>query len=198
MAAVGLLIAPAVLAVVRKLVRPRRPLLIPGRAIIYLISTLIIAPLLLANVLLKDHWGRPRPRDIGPFGGTERFVAWWDPRGSCPDNCSFVAGEAAGAFWTLAPASLAPPQWRPLAYAGALAFGAAIGALRIGFGGHFFTDVIFAGVLTFVVVWVVHGLIYRWRATRLSDKAIEERLERWGAAITRRLRAATSRPGARG
>ena len=27
------------------------------------------------------------------FGGTGHFVPWWDPRGDCPKNCSFIAGE---------------------------------------------------------------------------------------------------------
>ena len=27
-------------------------------------------------------------------------------------NCAFVSGDVAGAFWTIAPAALAPPQWR--------------------------------------------------------------------------------------
>ena len=44
-------------------------------------------------------------------------------------------------------------------------------------GGHFFSDVVFAGVLTFLVIWLVHGLLYRWRATRITDRAIERALE---------------------
>jgi lipid A 4'-phosphatase len=182
---IGLLLAPVLFAVIRKLIRPSRPLAISGRAIVYLLATILIGPLLVTNVILKDHWGRPRPRDIAEFGGTQHFVAWWDPRGDCPDNCSFVAGEPTGAFWTLAPASLAPPQWRAAAYAGALAFGTGIGLLRMSFGGHFFTDVVFAAVLSFVVIWVAHGCIYRWRATRFSDAAVERILE----SIALRLRA---------
>ena len=43
----------------------------------------------------------------------ERLAAtWWDPRGTCPDNCSFVSGDVSGGFWTMAPAALAPPAWR--------------------------------------------------------------------------------------
>jgi membrane-associated phospholipid phosphatase len=114
-----------------------------------------------------------RPVDVTQFGGTDRFTPWWDPRGPCTENCSFIAGEPSGAFWTLAPAALAPPQWRLLTYGAALAFGAFIGGLRIAVGGHFFTDVVFAGVFMFLLAWVVHGLIYRWRPTRLTDKAIE-------------------------
>ena len=100
-------------------------------------ATLALGPGLLTNVLLKSHWGRPRPIDIVAFGGDQHFVPWWDPRGECPDNCSFVAGEPSGAFWTLAPAALVPPPWRALATVAALAFGAGLGLVRAGGGGIF-------------------------------------------------------------
>jgi lipid A 4'-phosphatase len=182
-ALIGLLVAPAVFAILGKLIMPKRRMLIPGRAALFLSITLILGPFVLANVVLKDHWARMRPVDVVQFGGADRFTAWWDPRGPCPDNCSFVGGEAASAFWTLAPAVLTPPQWRPLAYGGALVFGAGIGVLRMAGGGHFFTDIVFAGVLMFVVVWACYGAIYRWRGTRLTDEAVERPLQRAGMAI---------------
>ncbi len=172
-----------VAALVLKLFLPQRKLLISGRAILFLLTTLALAPGLMANVLLKDHWGRPRPIDVTQFGGDQHFVAWWDPRGDCPGNCSFVSGDVSGAFWTLAPAAVAPPQWRALAYGAALALGAGMAALRVTAGAHFFSDVSFAGLFTFLIIWVVHGLIFRWPATRLSDAAIEHALERVSAPI---------------
>jgi membrane-associated PAP2 superfamily phosphatase len=175
---IALIAAPAFLALALKLVWPRRRMLIPSRAAVLMVATLALAPGLLANVVLKDNWGRPRPIDVTQFKGEEHFRPWWDPRGDCPKNCSFVAGEPSGAFWTLAPAALAPPTWRALAYAGALAFGALVGFIRIGGGGHFFTDVVFAGVFTFLIVWLTHGLLYRWRITRISDETVERTLER--------------------
>src|SRR6516162_3598498 len=165
-------------------------ILIEARAALFLIATLALGPGLLTNVILKDHWGRPRPIDVRQFGGDYRFEPWWDPRGDCPNNCSFIAGEPSGAFWTLAPAALAPPPLQPLAYGAALAFGVALGAFRMAAGAHFFSDVVFAGVLMYLVVWTVHGLIYRWRATRLNEKALEDWLGRagvWLCGIARRL-----------
>ena len=172
------LILPALGALLIKLLLPRRKLLISGRAIVFLIATLTLGPGLFTNVLLKDHWGRPRPIDVTQFGGDEHFVPWWDPRGDCPKNCSFVSGDVSGAFWTLAPAALAPPPWRALAYGTALALGTGMAALRIVAGGHFLTDTVFAGVFTFLIIWMVHGLIYRWPRTRLSDEVVERVLER--------------------
>jgi len=169
---------PAFVALIWKLLQPRRKLLIPGRAVVFLITTLALAPGLVTNVILKDNWGRSRPIDVGQFGGSEHFVPWWDPRGDCPKNCSFVSGEASGAFWTLAPAALTPLPWRALAYAGALAFGSAIGLLRMAGGGHFFSDTVFAGVFTFLTIWLIYALIYRWPATRLTDAQVEGAIER--------------------
>ena len=179
--------APAGIALIMKLLVPHRPMLIRGRAVLLMLATLALAPGLLANNLLKDHWGRPRPVDVTEFGGNDHFVAWWDPRGNCPKNCSFIAGEPAGAFWTLAPAALVPPPWRALAYGGAVAFGAGVGVVRMAGGGHFFSDVVFAGVFTFLVIWLAHGLLYRAQATRISDAAVERALEAIAVPVHRAL-----------
>src|SRR3974390_1887930 len=155
-----LLALPAFLAILLKLVRPRRPMLIEARAAFFWVATLVLGPGILTNLVLKDHWGRPRPIDVQQFGGDYRFEPWWDPRGDCPNNCSFVAGEPSGAFWTLAPAALAPPPLQAIAYGAALVFGVALGASRMAAGAHFFSDVIFAGVLMYLVIWTVHWLGY--------------------------------------
>jgi membrane-associated PAP2 superfamily phosphatase len=175
--AIAALAAPAFIVLALKLILPRRRMLIAARAAVFLIATLALGPGLIANVILKDNWSRPRPPTVTAFYGPDKFVAWWDPRGSCDKNCSFVAGEGAGGFWTLAPAVLAPPAWRPVAYGAALLFGAAAGGLRLIGGAHFFSDVVFSGVFTFLIIWMVHGLIYRWR-TRLTDEQIERAIER--------------------
>jgi membrane-associated PAP2 superfamily phosphatase len=179
---VALMVVPAVLALMAKVAFPRNRMLMPGRAAVLLVSTIILGPLILTNVILKDHWSRPRPRQVVEFGGQDRFVPWWDPRGTCKGNCSFVAGEASGAAWTLAPAALAPPPWRAVAYGAAIGFTAVIGLMRVVYGGHFFSDVVFGCVFTFLVIWAMHGLLYRWR-TRTTDAAIEAVVGRLGSAL---------------
>jgi membrane-associated phospholipid phosphatase len=72
---------------------------------------------------------------------------------------------------------------RAVAYGAVLAFGAAVGVLRIAAGAHFFSDVVFAGVLMYLIVWVGHGLIYRWRATRVDEDRINDFLARAGMAV---------------
>jgi lipid A 4'-phosphatase len=178
------MVIPGLGALVLKIVRQDRPLLISGRAIIFLIATLVVSSVVLSNLAFKSHWGRPRPVAVAEFntGQFDRleFVPWWDPRGGCAWNCSFFSGEGAAAFWTYAPAALAPPALRPLAYVAATAFGLATGVLRMAFGGHFFTDIAAAGIVTFLVIWLFHGFIYRWPRTRLTDEAIDAALTRPG------------------
>ncbi len=180
---IALIAAPAFVTVIGKLILPRWRIRVGGRAALFLIVTIALGPGLLANVVFKEYWGRSRPSYVTEFGGTDRLTPWWDPRGDCAANCSFIAGEPAGACWTLAPAALAPPQWRLIAYGGALAFGAAVGLLRIAAGGHFFTDAMFAGVFVFLLIWATHGLLFRWPATRTTDEAVERLLVRTGETI---------------
>jgi membrane-associated PAP2 superfamily phosphatase len=175
---ITLLAVPPVVALVVKLVLPRRPMLMRPRAVLFLILTLALGPGLVVNGLAKEYWGRPRPVDVQQMGGKQPFVAWWDPRGTCEKNCSFVSGDVSGGFWTLAPAALAPAPWRPLAYGAAIALGSGIAVLRMLFGGHFFTDAVFAGVISFLIIWLTYNLLYRWQATRLSDEVLERAIER--------------------
>jgi len=170
---------PAIVTLVVKMFRPDKPLMISGRAVAFLLITLLLSAGILTNLTFKSHWARPRPVMVTEFGGPWKFMAWWDPRGECGRNCSFFSGEGATAFWTLAPAALTPPALRPVAYAGAVIFGALTSVLRMAFGGHFFTDVSIAGLVTFLVIWLVHGYIYRWPSTRKSDAEIDAALTRF-------------------
>jgi membrane-associated PAP2 superfamily phosphatase len=188
------MVIPALGALVVKMWRPDLPLLMSGRAIIFLVATLVLSSGVLSNLAFKSHWGRPRPVVVTQFntGQFDRldFVPWWDPRGGCARNCSFFSGEGAAAFWTYAPAALAPAAFRPLAYVAATAFGASTGVLRMAFGGHFFTDVAAAGIVTFLVIWLSYGFLYRWPQTRISDEAIDAALTRiaWPAYRLRQRR----------
>jgi lipid A 4'-phosphatase len=179
---------PSIAALVVKMIRPDKPLLVSGRAIVFLLVTLLLSAGVLTNLAFKSYWGRPRPVVVTQFNGPEAFVPWWDPRGTCGRNCSFFSGEGATAFWTYAPAALAPAPWRPLAYVGATVFGVVTSGLRMAFGGHFFTDVAIAGLVTFLVVWLFYALIYRWHGTRLSDQRIDAALTRLAWPVFRRVR----------
>jgi lipid A 4'-phosphatase len=170
--------APSIVAFLKKLIWPNKPLLVRGRTMAFLLITIILSAGILSNAAFKGYWGRPRPSDVIEFRGPWHYKNWWDASGECPKNCSFFSGEASTAFWTFAPAALAPPQWRPFAYAGATVFGTLTGLLRITFGGHFLSDVIAAGLVTFLTIWLFYAIIYRWPSTRFTDAQVDATLTR--------------------
>ena len=131
-----------------------------GRAVIFLIATMIIGPGLIVNLGLKDHWHRPRPAQTRDFSGPNPFTPWYDDNGGCKMNCSFVSGEAATGFWMVAPASVLPPPWRGPASVAAFAFGFGASLLRLAFGGHYLSDVLLGGLITLIVIEVVRRLIW--------------------------------------
>ena len=172
-----ILLLPPLFVLLRKLIFPSWPMLMAPTVVIYLLGSFLIGPGLISNLLLKDEWGRPRPNSIQQFAGTVPFEPWWRPSEACRRNCSFVSGEASNAFWTIAPASLAPPELRPIALASAVFFGAAVGGMRVVFGRHFVTDVGFAGVLTIFVVMALHKLLLD--PVRRNDAMLERAMERF-------------------
>lgn len=113
---------------------------------------------------LKDHVGRARPEQSQAFGGLLQSRPLFEFDRACDVNCSFVSGHAAGGFALMAWGMWAPrrqrQQWLAL---GAVA-GLGIGAVRVAQGGHFVSDVIFAGW----VIWLIYqGIRHAWLHWRL-------------------------------
>jgi len=189
--------APAVVALAMKIFWPLRSTVVPTRSALFLILTLALGPGLLVNVVLKEGWSRPRPGMVTEFGGDYAFMPWWDPRGACDSNCSFVSGETSAAVWMTAPAMLAPPPWRYAALGAAGLYGIAFASIRMLTGGHFLSDVIFAAIFTGLVIWTVHGFLFRWPATRVEDGALNAMLERLGRNVMRMFVPVAQSRGAR-
>jgi lipid A 4'-phosphatase len=191
-----LAIAPAIAVVIIKMFWPKRPTLMPARAALFLILSLVLGPGLLVNAVLKDHWSRPRPGMVTTLGGAMDFKPWWNPRGACEANCSFVSGETSSAVWLAAPALLLPAPWRYAALGGVAVYACTIAFMRLLLGGHFLSDVIFAAIFTGLVIWTVHGLLLRWRIGP-SDQAIDSWFERAGDVVRRLFAAIFPFKGAR-
>ncbi|MGR7995540.1 phosphatase PAP2 family protein [Xanthobacter sp. ZOL 2024] len=173
---------PAFAALVLKLLFPDQRMFMPARAAVLLALTMALGPGLVVNGILKQEWGRPRPVHVDDFGGKDTFMPWYDNSGACPGNCSFVSGEGALGFWMTAPASLVPGPLGAVALGAAVLFGAAAGGLRIGFGGHFFTDVVFSGVLVVLIVVLARLWLYD-RPRAPTDAAVEAAIGRVGFAL---------------
>ena len=155
------------------------------KALVFLVVSMAVAPGLLANSLLKDHWGRARPVQVEAFGGPHRFTPAPLPAAECDGNCSFVSGHAALGFSLVGFALLLPAgRTRRSSIAVAIGFGALVGLGRIAQGAHFLSDVVFAGLL----VYGVTALLHWWIVQRDGLAALPfVRLGRW---IGRNARAA--------
>ena len=132
----------------------------------------LLGPGLLVHVVLKEHWGRARPRDVEAFGGTLAHSAPWAISDQCATNCSFASGETSGAATTALVIALIawprlPARTRPWAAAGLALLPAAAGLLRLAFGAHFLSDVVFGWTLSAGVTL----LVWRALATRPSGDA---------------------------
>jgi lipid A 4'-phosphatase len=127
---------------------------------LYQAAASVLGPWLLVNVILKEFWGRWRPVFVTQFGGNETFAPPLDWSGSCASNCAFVSGEVASMVMLFVGAALVSTVWRPVFYAAALLFGAAIAFIRIGMGGHFLSDTLAAaGLMTLLAVGLL--LVFR-------------------------------------
>jgi lipid A 4'-phosphatase len=130
------------------------------KALLFIVFSTLVGPGLVANVTLKDHWGRARPTQVEAFGGTRHFTAAPLPAAECARNCSFVSGHAALGFSLVAFAFLLPPgKARRGWIAAALGFGMLIGLVRIAQGGHFLSDVVWAGLVVFGTTAALHWAI---------------------------------------
>jgi membrane-associated PAP2 superfamily phosphatase len=125
------------------------------RTCLLLVLAVALGPGLLVNGLLKPLWGRPRPRHIEQFAGTQAYRPWWQPGGPGAGE-SFPSGHAAMGYVLLAGAVLVSGGRRVwlgrLALGGALAYGTLVGIARIVQGGHFASDIVWSGLLMYVTV----------------------------------------------
>jgi len=139
---------------------------------LFLILSLSLGPGLAVNTILKDHWGRPRPTGIVQFGGPDTYRPPLSPGGPCRKNCAFPSGHAALAFWLIAPALLAPARRRKLSVAVGIAVGLGVGLVRIAEGGHFLSDVLYAGLITAAITYILYRILIppsTDRVTEISD-----------------------------
>ena len=160
-------------SLVIRLIWPSAPTLFPSKSALLIVGVTLLGPILATEGILKPYWSRPRPLHVVELGGVQHFAPWWQTQGSCRKNCSFVSSEVVTAFSMIAVALAVPLSWQPLCIGAALLFGFAIGAVRLTSDGHFFTDVVFGAVLACLVVWFVHGLIFRWKRTAISSSKID-------------------------
>jgi lipid A 4'-phosphatase len=154
----------------------------------FLLVILGVGPGLVANVLFKDHWGRARPRTVVEFGGAKQFTPPLVLSKECRRNCSFVSGEVSSAAVPFFAAALLLPQFRIALLAGGVVTGFAAGLIRIAQGGHFLSDVLFAGIFMALTASALHVVLIGLWQRRGLDETLEPYLRPMGEALEPRLR----------
>lgn len=142
------------------------PKLRPYQAGALLVSlTWILGAGLLINTLLKDHWGRPRPKQITEFGGQAEFRPFYLPDfNSEKPHKSFPSGHASTGFYYFSILFLGiRTQRKWIIYLGlslAMGLGILLSICRISQGGHFFTDTLFSALFMYWVILFVDWLVF--------------------------------------
>ncbi|MBN2461775.1 MAG: phosphatase PAP2 family protein [Candidatus Cloacimonetes bacterium] len=166
----ALLLAAGALFLLGKSFQSNR-FLVYRRIALFLVLLMISGPGLLINTVLKDNWGRPRPRSTEEFGGKYKFEAIMavDPSSS---GKSFPCGHATMGFYFFGLYLILRKKKKLLAIAVftvALLSGSLIGLARIIQGGHYASDVIWAGGLIYLVAVMLFDLL-GLRTQLLHDK----------------------------
>lgn len=128
------------------------------KTLLYVFLVLALAPGLIVNITLKDHWGRARPNEIVQFGGTKEFTPAYII--SDQGGYSFSSGHVAAAFSLLGFALLAQRRkkfWMWLA----LTYGVGTGFARMCAGGHFFSDVVTSFFIVYIATHIFYKLIFK-------------------------------------
>jgi membrane-associated PAP2 superfamily phosphatase len=110
---------------------------------------LLLGPGILVNGISKPYIGRPRPILTQDFGGEKDFLPVWSIGENLKGDCnSFPSGHASAGFYLMAPAFVLyrrRPGWAAAFLLLGLATGCLVGIARMAAGGHFASDVVWAG-----------------------------------------------------
>ncbi len=160
-------IGGAVVALFGRWILPRpewRDSMAIRRAGIFLALMLVLGPGLIVNVGFKHLWGRPRPIQCVEFNGEKEFLPVGNWAHERSRNSSFPSGHAAVAFYLMAPGFVIGRQ-RPRLTTGCfvvgILFGFGMGLTRVVQGGHFVSDVLWAGALVYFTGAALSWLILR-------------------------------------
>jgi len=142
----------------------RRPALARWRRhFLFLFLVLAIGPGLLVNTIFKDHWGRPRPRQVTEFNGDWQFQPFFE-HGTPGRGKSFPCGHSSAGYYFVAFYFLLRRRHKALAVltlAGTAVYGSLIGIARMAAGAHFASDVLWSAVFPALAAYILYYFILR-------------------------------------
>lgn len=130
-----------------------------------LVLTMAIGSGLITHVILKDHWGRPRPRQVIEFGGSQSFHPYYIPDffNTNPSK-SFPCGHCTMGFFffalALAGKRLGSKSLCYIGYSLAFILGILLSITRMSQGGHFLSDTLWGGLIMWYTALICDWMIY--------------------------------------
>jgi lipid A 4'-phosphatase len=129
---------------------------------LFILLCVALGPGLIVNGILKDHWGRARPRQIVEFGGKYGYSQPLVP--SDAHGKSFPCGHCSvgylyGAGWWVWRRRY--PKIAALSLLTGLALGTLLGFGRMAAGGHFLSDNLWSGLIALGVAHVLYYYVLR-------------------------------------
>lgn len=130
------------------------------------VLTLAIGSGFITHLVLKDHWGRPRPKQVTEFGGAQQFRPFYAPNffKQPEPSKSFPCGHCSMGFFFFALALIGKRMNnKALEWTGwSLAFGLGglLGLARIIQGGHFLSDVLMSALILWLSALFADWLVY--------------------------------------
>ena len=154
---------------------------------LFVLLSVLVGPGLIINGLLKDHWGRPRPREIVELGGQMPYTPPLLPTGS--HGKSFPCGHCSVGYlyaigWWIWRRNR--PRWAAASLGTGLVLGTLLGVGRMAAGGHFLSDAVWAGLISFSAAHVLYyyGLRVPAREDSYSPAPVPVQRRRHPGALT--------------
>jgi membrane-associated phospholipid phosphatase len=144
----------------------------------FILLCVAVGPGLIVNVALKDHWGRPRPRQIIEFGGKFTYVQPLVPaeaRGkSFPcGHCSVGYLYAVG-WWVW---RRRHPRRALISLIAGLTLGTLLGLGRMATGAHFLSDAVWSALISLSIAHILYYYVLRIPAREDSRATLYPLLE---------------------
>lgn len=143
------------------------PSLVPWRkAALVIAITACVGAGLLVNLVFKELWGRPRPKQLTEYGGTESFRPFYKPIWNHKSEHlkSFPSGHATMGFLFLTFGLIGWYERNRRLYICGMIAGCSLGIVlsygRLAQGGHFFSDVMASALLTWLIALAACRLVY--------------------------------------
>jgi membrane-associated PAP2 superfamily phosphatase len=150
-------IAATVVLLISYLVKSWKPW---RKMALVMVLTMVIGSGLLTNAMLKDHWGRPRPKQTVEFNGTQNFRPYYSPNffHQPEPSKSFPCGHCSMGFYFFGLTLIGIRTHRKTlawaSFAAAILMGGILALARIAQGGHFFSDVLASALIMWLTAYM--------------------------------------------